>query len=273
MKKNIEFKVSTVKLKVLRVNRKSFKFRRCFRHVLISIYAADIGADLITALHKETKKEWFLPWASSHDRAVSHLATKEVLDRMLLNTRRTSSWYHCTSVQVGGREREKEKKQLSFTGCLLLHRLKLVVFSPLIAQAVSFKSLCESCCQRQALGWWWDFFKHSLLESATNVKAICSARLEVTSSLNVLHEYLPLLSELWQDMSLMLDTIKRQNAEEKQERGLSWCQCSTSYILKSLFIRMHPVLKIWTKTLNSCNWIFYYDASRTINADLGLCCR
>lgn len=76
---NIDSKVSTVNLKVLRVNRKSCKFRRCFRHVLLSIYAADIGADLIIALHKETKKEWFLPWASSHDSTASHLIQRKSL--------------------------------------------------------------------------------------------------------------------------------------------------------------------------------------------------
>lgn len=110
------------------------------------------------------------------------------LDRMLLNIHGASSRDHCTSVQIGGMKIEKKRKKNSFlSGCVYSCTYYfLSLFFP-IAQAVSFKSLCESCCHLQAVGWWWDLFKHSLLESTPNVKAICSTHLKITSSLNVLH--------------------------------------------------------------------------------------
>lgn len=113
---------------------------------------------------------------------VIHLPTKKILDRTLLHIHPGffQKWLWCiklSKVKVGG----VGKKKKSDTFAKSMFTLELIRKCFYRSQAVSRKSLCESCCQIQAIWRSWVPFKQTPLESTPNVKSICSTHLKLSS--------------------------------------------------------------------------------------------
>lgn len=174
---------------------------------------------------------------------------------------------HCISVQVGGMKMKKRVKINSFhSGCVYTHTYYFFFFFFLLfsmAQAVIFKSSCESCCHLQAVGWWWDLFKHSLLESK------CKSHLFHTFENHLLCKYATLIhgvsfwivtESFWNVIYYAYNKWKKcwwQMAQKNRFKAhlsvtlhsqmfacIHFCICYT---------RIRPAFKMWTKAVNSCN--------------------